>query len=137
MFITQVPIEYINIIWPAISNYVDSATKYSRGRTDEGSVKEDCLKGNTILWIAHNEDHETFGFVTCQIITYPKIKSLDVQFTGGKKMTEWKSEMMNALEMFSKRNNCSKIQAIGRLGWAHFAEKYGFELNYYIYEKDI
>jgi hypothetical protein len=137
MKITQIPTDYINLVWPVIKDFVEKSTAYSGERTEADDVKTDCLNGSAMLWVAHDDDHETHGFVTGQFINYPGMKVLALQFTGGRRLKSWASDMWNSLESFARDNGCSKIEGAGRIGWLRFMKQFGCTPAFYIYEKDL
>jgi hypothetical protein len=137
MRITQVPSTLSPVVWPVIERFVDKSTEYSGGRTESEDIRKDVESGRAILWVAHDESHETHGFVTGQIIDYPGMKVLALQFTGGRKLKSWASDMWNTLESFARDNGCSKIEGAGRIGWLRFMKQFGCSPAFFIYEKDL
>lgn len=137
MLITQIPPQYTDLVWPVISDFVEQSTSYSGDRTESEDVKNDCENGTVFLWVAHDEDHETHGFVTGQFINYPGMKVLALQFTGGRNIKSWANDMWSALELFARDNGCSKIEGAGRIGWLRFMKQFGCTPAFYIYEKDL
>ncbi len=137
MHIKQVPIQYVPFVWPVIETFVKKAASYSGERTESEDIKNDCQNGTVFLWVAHDDEHETHGFVTGQFLEYPGMKVLALQFTGGRKLREWASDMWNTLESFARDNGCSKIEGAGRIGWLRFMKQFGCTPAFYIYEKDL
>lgn len=137
MLITQIPSQYVSLVWPEIKEFVSKATEHSRDRTDQEFVRKDCESGSVLLFIAHDESHETYGFMTCSIIDYPKMKVLSLQFLGGREFSKWSNEMFGTLEIFARENNCSKIEGGGRKGWIRFLKRFGYTPASYISEKDL
>jgi hypothetical protein len=137
MKITQVIPQFATVVWPVIKDFVDRSTEYSGERTESDDIKKDVESGKTFLWVAHDENHDTHGFVTGQFIDYPGMKVLALQFTGGRKLKSWASDMWNTLESFARDNGCSKIEGAGRIGWLRFMKQFGCSPAFYIYEKDL
>jgi hypothetical protein len=134
---TLVPPQLSPLVWPVIKGYVEKSTSYSGERTEAEDVRKDVESGAAFLWVAHEQDHTTYGFVTGQILNYPGMKVLALQFTGGKKLKSWASDMWNTLESFARDNGCSKIEGAGRIGWLRFMKQFGCTPAFYIYEKDL
>ena len=137
MHIKQVPTGYVQFVWPVIKDFVDKSAAYSGGRTSSEKIKKDCEDGTVFLWVAHDDEHETHGFVTGQLSDYSDMKVLALQFTGGRKLKEWANDMWSALEDFARENGCSKIEGAGRIGWLRFMKQFGCTPAFYIYEKDL
>lgn len=137
MHIKIVPNEYVHAVWHAIKDFVEKSASYSGDRTESEDIKNDCANGTVFLWVAHDDDYNTHGFVTGQLINYPGMKVLALQFTGGRKINEWASDMWNTLEIFARENGCSKIEGAGRIGWLRFMKQFGCTPAFYIYEKDL
>jgi hypothetical protein len=137
MHIKQVPSQYVSLVWPVIKAFVDKSAKYSGDRTESEDIRQDCENGTVFLWVAHDDNHDTHGFVTGQFLDYPGMKVLALQFTGGRRLREWSSDMWNTLESFARDNGCSKIEGAGRIGWLRFMKQFGCTPAFYIYEKDL
>lgn len=132
-----VPSSHSSIVWPFIKEYVEKSTAYSGERTEAEDVRRDVENGSVFLWVSYDENYDTCGFVTGQFIEYPGMKVLALQFTGGKKLKSWASDMWNTLEYFARENGCSKIEGAGRIGWLRFMKQFGCTPAFYIYEKDL
>jgi len=137
MHIKQIPPQYVSLVWPVIKAFVDKSAKYSGDRTESEDIRQDCENGTVFLWVAHDDNHDTHGFVTGQFLDYPGMKVLALQFTGGVKLKSWASDMWNTLESFARDNGCSKIEGAGRIGWLRFMKQFGCTPAFYIYEKDL
>lgn len=137
MLITLLPTEIAPLAWPFIKDYVAASTEYSNGRASPEDVREEISSGKVMLWVAHDEAHNTHGFVTGKFLQYPRLKVLDLQFTGGVRLNDWAQDMWDAIEAFARLHNCDKIEGVGRLGWLRYMKRFGCTPAFYIYEKDL
>lgn len=137
MKITLLPNAYVSLVWPEIEDFVKKSTSYSGERASAEDVKGDITSGKVMLWVAHDDNHVTHGFVTGKFLQYPRLNVLDLQFTGGVNLHEWAEDMWNAIEAFARQHNCDKIEGVGRLGWLRYMKRFGCVPAFYVYEKDL
>lgn len=135
---TYVPKEYIELVWDRIEPYLDGAAKYTYGRFNVEDIKEELLTKDQQLWIAYDDVTETtYGAVVTEIITYPRLKTLVMHFTGGIELPKWKTPMLEALQEFARNNDCDVIESYGREGWGKVFKDDGFTKRFMFYELPV
>jgi hypothetical protein len=137
MQVSLVPTEYIELVWPNISNYIEGAAKYTYGRYTAFDIKYDLYNNEKQqLWIAF-KDRNYYGAVVTEVCEYPQMRALVMHFTGGKNLLEWKTPMLKVLKQFAKENGCNVIESYGRPGWGKIFKKDGYEQKFIFYELPV
>jgi hypothetical protein len=123
-------------VWPYIENYMHGAAEYTYGRFTKEDILNDLYNKQQQLWVAVNED-EIYGAVVTEIIVYPRLQTLVMHFTGGKKLPRWKNEMLATLQQFARDNMCDVIESYGRPGWGKVFENDGYKARFVYYELPV
>jgi hypothetical protein len=134
MQVSLVPVEYIETVWPQIEGYMEGAARYTYGRFNVEDIKEGLYTKPQQLWIAFDEDNSIKGAVVTQVLTYPRMNSLVMHFTGGVDLKEWKPSMLEIIQRFAKENGCDVIESYGREGWGKVFQNDGFKSRFMFYE---
>jgi len=137
MKVSLVPVEYIETVWPQIEEFMDGAAKYTYGRFNVEDIKEGLFTKPQQLWIAFTDDEVIKGAVVTQVLTYPRMNTLVMHFTGGIDLKEWKPSMLELLQRFAKENGCAVIESYGREGWSKVFENDGFKSRFMFYELPV
>ena len=93
------------------------------------------VTGQQNLWIAWDENNNSMGCVTTQVISYPNNKMLAFQFLGGENFDLWYPNMLKTLESFAADSECEGVEGTARFGFWKWLEKDGFDKSYAVYEK--
>ncbi len=137
MYVSYIPTEHVEAVWPSIEEYMDGAAKYTYGRF----TKEDILAGLMTkpqqLWIAFDDENAIYGAVVTQVCEYPRMNTLVMHFTGGRELPKWKSEMLELMQKFARDNNCTLIESYGRNGWGKVFKDDGFRERFMFYELPV
>ena len=75
MIISLVPSEHVLDVWPAVTDYVQNALEYTRGRYELEDVLERVENGEFLLWIAFDGERIK-GCVITDMMQYPRKKFL-------------------------------------------------------------
>lgn len=135
---TYVPAEYIESVWPKIEEYLNGAAKYTYGRFTIEDIKQGLYTKDQQLWIAYDDEtEEAYGAVVTQILTYPRMKTLVMHFTGGIELPRWKNQMLGLLQQFARDNGCVVIESYGRDGWEKVFKDDGFRKRFMFYELPV
>jgi len=135
---TYVPKEYVELVWPKIEDYLKGAADYTYGRFLVSDIKDGLLTKDQQLWVAYDEETEAvYGAVVTQILTYPRMQTLVMHFTGGIELPKWKSSMLQLLQDFAKNNGCAVIESYGRDGWEKVFKDDGFKKRFMFYELPV
>jgi hypothetical protein len=94
-------------------------------------------QGRMQLWIAFDDQNEILGCQVTTVTDYPSRRLLTSWFTGGKRLREWRDEMMGVLIRWAEDNECTGIEGYGRKGWIKMLEPYGVKENLIMFEKEL
>jgi hypothetical protein len=128
--------EHIELVWPNIEQYMSGAAQYTYNRFNTNDIKKDLINKPQQLWIAYDEE-EVYGAVVTEIIVYPKMTTLMMHFTGGKKLPRWKQPMLKLLQRFAKDQGCNVIESYGRPGWEKVFKNDGYKEVFKFYELPV
>ena len=79
MNISLVQPEYLDVVWPKVSEFIKRSVDYSYGRWSVEDVYRFISEGKMILWIAHDNNSIVAASVTI-VSEYPSKKFLGIQF---------------------------------------------------------
>ncbi len=133
MQVTMVPNEQVEKTWPQIEPYMEGAAKHTYGRFTADDIREQILHSGYYLWIAYDEK-SIKGAVVTNFTMYPHKKYLDMVFTGGIDIKDWKDPMLTMLRSWAKVNECDGIESTGRPGWAKIFKQDGHNIVWHTYE---
>jgi len=128
--------EHIELVWPNIEQYMSGAAQYTYNRFSTDDIKKDLITKPQQLWIAYDEG-EVYGAVVTEIIVYPRMTTLMMHFTGGKKLPRWKQPMLTLLQRFAKDQGCNVIESYGRPGWEKVFKNDGYKEVFKFYELPV
>ena len=128
--------EHIELVWPNIEHYMAGSAQYTYNRFNTDDIKKDLITKPQQLWIAYDEE-EVYGAVVTEIIVYPKMTTLMMHFTGGKKLPRWKQPMLKLLQRFAKDQGCNVIESYGRPGWEKVFKNDGYKEVFKFYELPV
>lgn len=135
--VSAVPADYIDNVWNEVSSMVKDACRVTNGRYTSYDVYISLMQGNMTLWIAFDEDKTIHGVHITQIIDYPSKRVLASMFTAGKRIREWRDEMMDLMIRWAQDHDCEAIEGMGRSGWIKMLEPYGVKRVMTMFEKDL
>jgi hypothetical protein len=138
MIASYVPVEYVDLVWPQIEAYMQGAADYTYGRFTAEDIRIGLHREQQELWVALDEEtNEIYGAVVTQILTYPRMSTLVMHFTGGKELPKWKAPMLAMLQKYAKDSGASVIESYGRGGWAKVFKNDGFVSRFMFYELPV
>jgi len=137
-FTSIVPLKGVPEIWPKVAPMLQKSTTVTNlVRVDIADLLEQCITGQSTLWIVFSEDKEIVSAFTSQIIEYPQYKALSIQYLGGAKMNEWLSSAMSVTKSFAMASGCATMEGYGREGWGRALRKFGWGKAYTAFEVDL
>jgi len=127
--------EHYDLVWPDIHEYMEGAAKYTFGRFEADDIKAGLYEGKQQLWIAFDDTIK--GAVITEIVTYPRMNTLVMHFTGGIDLKSWKADMLALLQQFARDRGCNSIESYGRRGWERVFKNDGFKSRFMFYELPV
>jgi hypothetical protein len=139
MQITIVPSGHVTNVLPDIIPHLHKLAPRTNGRSTVDDILQGILSGSNSLWLAfeETENNKIYGVVICNLMIYPRIKTLNVFYCAGTVLRLWQKPMMDKLVNFAKDNGCSKIELTGRPGWAKALKAWDVQEAYRTYEIEL
>ena len=107
-------------IWSFAEKHLKKSVKRSYGRTNTNDIFQECLMGQSHLWIFYRDDEfpELIGCGITQINEYPSgLRMLNIDHLSGKNQELWTKEGLDKVESFAVDAGCDGIEALGRPGF--------------------
>lgn len=135
MKITMVPHSDDAMIHEVIGQFL-SQQILDDGRYFVEDIVSYIKSGVCNLWLISDGDERCAATVT-MFVNYPRRTDLIGMFLLGRKMSEWRDQLVDVLSDFAASNNCKYIHIGGRRGWVKRLERYGFEHKYVNVQKAV
>lgn len=127
--ITQVPVEDLEFIWSQVKPQIEKALDGSYSSYD---ILEYIKQNRMQLWISWNDGIEA-SFVT-EVCDYPQLRVMRWVLAGGSNMESWLDLVASKVEDWAKRNNCQRLEIVGRKGWTKVLRDYKPQAVYFVKE---
>jgi hypothetical protein len=134
--VSMVPVGYIDSCWDRVEPHMEKAAEYTFGRYTVDDIYDSVKEHDYQLWVAFDGD-TILGAVVTQIMTYPRLKALNMIFCGGEDLEKWKTPMLELLQRFGADKSCDCIESTGRRGWAKVFAGDGYKERWVIYELPV
>jgi len=128
----------LGFVWPFIEKLLNKSIKRSYGRTSTDDLLQECLYGESHLWIFYEEDKypEILGCGITQINDYPSgLRMLNIDHLAGNHHDKWTREGLRFVEEFAKDSNCDGIEALGRPGFWNWLKDENYDKIAVAYQK--
>ena len=139
MQVTLVPSGHIHNVLPQIMPHLQRLAPRTNGRATVDDILLATLNGTNTLWLAFEpeEGNKVYGVVITTFSTYPRVKTINVLYCAGNKMSAWLSQMAELVKRYAIDNQCSKMECTGRRGWVRVMEAWGAKEAYVVAEIDL
>ena len=127
--------ESVEVWWPLVEEYLNTALEYSLGEYGIDDIKNACISKNMQLWVKIGKQAKG-AFVT-KIAKYPQKNLLVVILLGGDEFQEWRDEADALLNAFGKQNNCEYVELFGRKGWGKMLKDIDYKEVTRLFAKEI
>ncbi len=127
--------ESVEVWWPLVEEYLNTALEYSLGEYSITDIKNACISKNMQLWVKIGKKAKG-AFVT-KIAKYPQKNLLIVILLGGDEFQEWRDEADALLNAFGKQHNCEYVELFGRKGWGKILKDINYEEVTRLFAKEI
>src|SRR6056300_1850383 len=127
--ITQVPVEDLEFIWLQVKPQIEKALDGSYSSYD---ILEYIKQNRMQLWISWNDGIEA-SFVT-EVCDYPQLRVMRWVLAGGSNMESWLDLVTSKVEDWAKKNNCQRLEIVGRKGWTKVLSDYEPQAVYFVKE---
>jgi hypothetical protein len=136
--VSTVPKEAVKHVWSDVEELLKkSVADTSRGKIDLIDILNGILTDVYVLWVVLDDEDKMIAAITTRIATYPRRKSMVLDFVGGSKLNEWKDLVINTISEFAKKNDCRHLEGFGRKGWIRALRGNGFYPEYIAYRMEL
>ena len=133
--VTQIQPPQLRHVWPGVYRYLVYGRKYLEEHMSLEDVYASVYSGALQMWLGvYQNQIESVGLT--QIMNYPLCRSLRFVWIGGSGFRHYR-QYGDWIELWARRNGCSKIEVLGRPGWMKMLEGQGYEPKAVLLEKDI
>ena len=88
-------------------------------------IFDSILKQKMQLWISWNgKTNVVESAIVTEIVDYPRLRSCRYFLAGGTNMKVWFNPMKEQIEQWALKNNCQRIELVGRKGWVKWLKDY-------------
>ena len=127
--------ESVEVWWPLVEEYLNTALEYSLGEYGIDDIKNACISKDMQLWVKLGK--QTKGAFVTKIAKYPQKNLLIVILLGGDEFQEWRDEADALLNAFGKQNNCEYVELFGRKGWGKMLKDIDYKEVTRLFAKEI
>ena len=127
--------ESVEVWWPLVEEYLNTALEYSLGEYSITDIKNACISKDMQLWVKLGK--ETKGAFVTKIAKYPQKNLLIVILLGGDEFQEWRDEADAVLNAFGKQHNCEYVELFGRKGWGKMLKDIDYKEVTRLFAKEI
>lgn len=138
MRVSTVPKEAVKHVWSDVEELLKkSVADTSRGKIDLIDILNGILTDVYVLWVVLDDEDKMIAAITTRIATYPRRKSMVLDFVGGTKLHKWKDAVIETIGRFAKENDCQHLEGYGRKGWERALRGNGFYSEYIAYRMEL
>jgi hypothetical protein len=133
--VQQVPLEYVNQIWPSVEKYISDAMEYSSGDYTADEVKVMVTLGSWGLIVATDEDNKLHGALVVSYFNRPSDRVGFVVAIGGKLVSN--RATWAQFEDILRSNGATYLEGAGRESIVKLWSRYGMKQKYIITGKSL
>ena len=142
MNLIRIEANAVDIIWPHVEDFLQSAINLNLGEFTIEDVKEYLVKGYMDLWVVNSQEDGTILAAVTEFIHYPREKRLRIFLVGAKKntMIKWFRQCWqedSELLRFARENDVKRCEALVRDGWIRLLPKIGFKKYYTVLTREV
>ena len=135
--VTAVLPALVDLIWPLVKDYLDSAIEQSQGETNEELTKRDVIIGDAILIVIYKDATIYGAAVVRKRIFDTGVNAIFVSLLGGKNVEEWIDDAYFVAKEVGKDLDCTVMYCVGRAGWEKVLKHIGFTKAYTVLTNQI
>lgn len=133
-----VPPDHLSEVWHLAVPHMKRAERTTNGRMNVDDLLESAMRGEHLVWIIFDtSDSTVIAAFTTRVQVYPKIKSMVIEWMGGRRMSQWIKPALDHIKHHAKLNNCTRLEATGRNAWIRWAERVGWEPEFVQYKMEV
>ena len=131
---TLIPVDQCVMVWNDVRGLLAPAVERSSGRWTTEHLLAALCTGNQSLWVAYDDEGYIRAAMTTQIVFYPGIKMLAIQFLGGDGFDEWNDGILSLVERYATDCGCKGVEAVARFGFWPFLKRRKYSRSHVTYD---
>jgi hypothetical protein len=135
MKVKQVPVQYVNQLWPQVEQYIYNAMQFSQGDYSSDEAKVYLVQGMWTLFVVTDDEENIKGAGAVSFFNRPNDRVAFVVAIGGKLISN--RETYAQFEDILRANGATCIEGAVRESIARLWSRFGFEHKYAIVGKSL
>ena len=133
--VQQVPIEYVNQVWPQVEGYIEQALGYSCGDYSTEEAKVMVTTGMWSLIVAVTPENAIQGAAIVSYFNRPNARVGFVIAIGGRLISN--KDTWEQFQSILRANGATYLEGAGRDSIVRLWARYGMEKKYTIIGKEL
>lgn len=133
--VQQVPLEYVNQVWPVVEPFIANALVHARGDYTIDDARVYATLGQWSLIIGVDDQNVIHGALLVSYYNRPRDRVAFVAAIGGKHIAN--KENWAQFEAIIKANGATYLEGAARESIVRLWSRYGMEPKYTIVGKDL
>ena len=136
--ISLVPYGMISQMLAKLQKHLETAAKWTTGRSLADDIARLILIGQYNLWVVFDtETTNVIGFFATEIKQYPQRRMLVVQHVviDSQHLEGLEPRIEELGTRFAKDNGCTGIEFVGRPGWRRYSKRQGYPSQGVMYQR--
>ena len=131
-----VPPELIASIWSSLEPLLLERSDLWEMAQDLETIRTLLEAGALGLWSVAKDGVQLIWVITLFKV-YPAMRTLNVCWAMGEKLESYLPMLLEALELFAARNDCSMVVIEGRKGWERVLKPFGYKHLAHLIAKEV
>ena len=116
-------------LWPFLKSLIEKACSKSGGSLTEGSLRDKVAENHGLLWVYADARNTPEAVAVTQVLQQPDGQTVwFIAACGGRNWKKWARPVMAIIEAAAIKNGATKMQFMGRPGWARVHPDYSVHL---------
>ena len=133
--VQQVPLEYVNRLWPSVEHYIEDAMEYSSGDYTAKEIRVMVSQGSWGLIVATDDNNDLHGALVISYFNRPSERVGYVVAIGGKLVSN--KATWAQFEDILRSNGATYLEGAGRESIVRLWSRYGMERKYAVVGKKL
>lgn len=133
--VQQVPLEYVNQVWPQVERFIDDALHYAHGDYTVDDARVYATLGQWSLIVGVDDQNLVHGALLVSYFNRPHARVAFVAAIGGRHIAS--RENWAQFEAIIKANGATHLEGAARESIVRLWSRYGMEPKYTIVGKDL
>lgn len=136
MKVTDINTEDVELLWPRVEHFLQSALDQGQGEYTLEDIKLQLMTGLMHLWVAYDEEGIILASAVSEIRNYPQKRVCFVVLMGGEDMERW-LHTSAAVQHWAMENGADAVRGYVRKGLAKKLKDFGYRDIYTVVQQDL